>query len=143
MNKLSHILLQHNTGTKSEQGFSLIESLVAVAVFGVVAVTFLIGLSVSSKALMVSQERVTAESLSKSQMEYIKNCAYDKTNNPPVYDIAPGLTVPEEYSISLAAERLDPQGDGLDDDDGLQKITITVNRNADALLTTVGYKFNR
>ena len=123
---------------------TLVETLTALAILGIVAVVFLTGLSVSSSAVMVSQKRVAAESLAKSQSEYIKNSTYDDTNNPPVYTLDPNLTTPDGYSIPPpTAERLDPDGDGLGDDDGLQKITVTVNRNADLLLTLVDYKVNR
>jgi len=57
---------------KSDKGFSLIEVLVSLALLGMIAVAFIYGLSTSLKSVMVSEERVTGESLAKSQVEHIK-----------------------------------------------------------------------
>lgn len=122
---------------------TLIETLVAVAILGAVGVVFLTGLTVSSKAVMVSQERVAVESLAKSQMEYVKSCTYDDATQPdPKYDVDPNLPL-GSYSISVSAERLDPGDGGGGDDYGLQKITVTVDRNGDPAFTLVGYKVDR
>jgi len=97
----------------NSRGLTLVETLVALAILGIVAGIFMMGLSVSSKSIMVSEKRVTAESLAKSEVEYIKNLAYDDTNNPPVYTVDPDLTLPTGYNISVSAERLDPEEDGV------------------------------
>ncbi len=124
------------------KGLTLIEVLVALAILGIVAGIFLTGLSVSSKSVMVSEKRITAESLAKSQVEYIKNLDYDDINNPPVYAIDPDLNIPAGYDISVTAERLDPENDGLGDDDGLQKVTITVSRDDNTVFVLTDYKTN-
>ena len=120
---------------------TLVETLVALAIFGLVAGVFLAGLYISSKSVMVSQERVAAESLAKSQMEYIKSQDYDDANDPPIYDVDTSLPL-EGYTISVAAERIDlnPDEPG---DDGLQKITVTVNHDGDEILTLEDYKVDR
>ena len=128
---------------RDERGMTLVETLIAVAILGAVGVVFLSGLTVSSKAVMVSQERVAAESLAKSQMEYVKSCTYDDVNSPPVYGVDPNLPIPDGYGISVSAERLDPQEDGLSNDDGLQEITVTVDRDGGTAFTVVAYKLDR
>jgi hypothetical protein len=40
----------------------------------------------------------------------------------------------------VAAQRLDPKGDGVDNDDGIQRITVTVTHNGELAFTLVGYK---
>ena len=127
---------------RDERGMTLIETLVAVAILGAVGVVFLSGLAASSKAVMVSQERVAAESLAKSQMEYVKSSTYDDVNNPPVYGVDPNLPIPDGYSISVSAERKDPAEDG-PGDDGLQEITVTVDREGDTAFTLTAYKVDR
>ena len=71
---------------QEECGFTLLETLVAMTIFGLVAVIFLMGLSISSKAVMVSQNRVTAESIAKSQMEDTKAQKYvvDASSYPEI-----------------------------------------------------------
>lgn len=122
---------------------TLIEALVALAIFGATAVVFLMGLTTSSKAVMISQERVAAESLAKSQMEYIKSQDYDEINDPPQYANLADEDIPDGYDVTSAASRLDPENDGTGDDDGLQEITVSVNHNGDTAHTVVDYKVNR
>lgn len=128
--------------TKNSQGgMTLLETLVALAIMGAVAVTFLTGLAMSSKAAMISQERVAAESLAQSQTEYVKMLPYDDGNNPPVYEIDPSLTIPAGYTLQVSAERVDIDPDTTGDD-GLQKITVVVTRDDDTLFTVISYKRN-
>lgn len=124
----------------SERGFTLIEILVALGIIAAVAVVFLVGMTTSSKAVMVSQERVAVDSLAKSQMERIKSLTYDDTNDPPDYQSAKLSGIPGGYDIDIDAVRLDPDEDGLADDDGLQQITITVTHDGEAAFTLAGYK---
>ena len=121
---------------QEESGFTLLETLVAMTIFGLVAVVFLMGLSISSKAVMVSQNRVTAESIAKNQMEDTKAQAY-------VVDASayPEITLSQDmidqgYYISVEAEPLNSP------DDGLQKITVDVSRNSEVLFTLIGYKLS-
>ena len=60
----------------SSRGFSLIEVAIAIALIGVVAVAVMGALSYASQVLIITDRRATAESLAKSQMEYIKNQEY-------------------------------------------------------------------
>lgn len=119
---------------------TLIEVLVALGIVGAVAVTFLLGMSTSSKAVMVSQERVTADNLAKSQMENITKWEYDDENDPPYYEDAKLDNIPTGYDISITAERMDPKEDGYDEDDGMQRITIHITHGEETALTMVGYK---
>jgi prepilin-type N-terminal cleavage/methylation domain-containing protein len=125
----------------SEHGMTLIEVLVALAILGAVAAVFLFGLMTSSKAVMISQNRVVAESLGKSQIEYTKSQDYDNVHNPPQY-VKVG-NIPAGYDIIITATRLDPNGDGTGNDDGLQEIAVTVNRNGETAYTVVNYMVNR
>ena len=126
---------------RSEKGFSLIETLVAVAIVAIVAVSFLSGLATSARATIVVDEQTTASSLARSQMEDIKSQTYDGTNNPPVYSLISG--VPSSYTVNIDADRLDPEGDGLGDDDGIQKVVVTVERGGRTILTLEDYKVDR
>jgi prepilin-type N-terminal cleavage/methylation domain-containing protein len=123
-----------------ESGMTLIEILIALGILAAVAVVFLVGMETSSKAVMVSQNRVTVESLAKSEMEYIKSQTYDDKNDPPKYGIDPNLDIPQGYNVSYTAERLDPKGDGTNTDDGIQKITVTVTHVGEPSITVESYK---
>jgi type II secretory pathway pseudopilin PulG len=133
------------TGFRSAQnsqlGFTLIEAVIALGILAAVAVIFLVGMQTSSRAVMVSQEHVSADSLAKSEMEYVKSLPYDDTSVPLIYAVDPTITIPQGYNISVTAVRLDRGYPTVDD--GIQQITVTVTRDGVAVLTVSGYKVNR
>lgn len=116
---------------KSEKGFTLIEVLVALGLLGIIAVVFLTGISISSRAVLIADERTTAESLARSQMEYVKEQPYDDVN--PYLILS---DVPANYSIAVTVLPLA---------DGLQKITVAVSHpgEPEPILTLEGYKVDR
>jgi hypothetical protein len=128
---------------ESRGGQNLMEVLIAVAILGVVAVAFLSALGTTSTAIIVADERTTAESLTRSELEYIKNSPYDATNNPPQYSMDPDLDIPDGYDVVLGCARLDPEDDGYGDDDGIQRITVEVYHQGNLTLSTADYKTNR
>jgi prepilin-type N-terminal cleavage/methylation domain-containing protein len=135
---------------KSERGFSLVEVIIAIALLGIVAVAFLGGLSTASNAIFHADERATAESLARTEMEYLRNqdyIDYSVTGHAEYQSITP----PSGYNIVVSVERLDmdpPPGDP-DDDDGIQKITVFVYHPYDAanpddyVVRLEGYKSRR
>ena len=143
------IFKRYRPAHKGEGGLTLVEVLIALGILAAVAVVFLIGMTTSSKAIMVSQESVAAESLAKSEMEYVKSVAYQDApwsyeipSSPPSW--SPAHSMPDgyaQYAIQVSAEQMEvnpenPPGE----DDGIQKITVTVLRNGEAVFTLVGYK---
>ena len=126
---------------KHQSGFSLIEVLLSLGLIGVFAVSVPSALSGASKATMTMDERTTAETLARSQMDYIQNQPYDSVNATPQYNAI--SNIPTSYSIVTPfATRLDPRGDGTSQDDGLQQITVTVRRNGEDVYTLVDFKVN-
>jgi prepilin-type N-terminal cleavage/methylation domain-containing protein len=127
---------------KQEKGFSLIEVMLAIALMGVVAIAFLGALATGSKAIFIADERATAESLARTEMEYVRSQEYSAA--PWAYELPSGTppadpptwwdpgnphALPEGYdgyTVNVSTERLDPKGDGFDSDDGLQKIIVVV-----------------
>jgi prepilin-type N-terminal cleavage/methylation domain-containing protein len=140
---MDYICKRVRSANNKESGFSLVEILVALGILAAVAVVFLLGMATSSKAVMVSQEAVAVDSLGKSQMEYVKNLPYDSINNPPVYGIDPSISIPQGYNILCSAVRLDPENDGLADDDSIQQITVTITNNGETSFILRDYKVNR
>jgi type II secretory pathway pseudopilin PulG len=61
------------------RGFILIEVLIALALVGLIAIAVLSALSTASLALITADKRATAESLARSQMEYVKNQGYNSS----------------------------------------------------------------
>ena len=115
---------------KGNRGSAFIETIVALAVLGIVAIFFLGSIGTATKATIVNDEQATAESLARSEIEYIKSCAYQSS-----YQLDPALDIPGGWSM------LDPNIEVLDV--GLQKVTITVQRNGEEKLSVLMYKIDR
>ena len=62
---------------RSQRGFTLIEVILAIALLGIIAVAFLSAMGTGSLSLFIADERATAESLARSQLEYVKNQDYE------------------------------------------------------------------
>jgi len=123
------------------RGFTLIEVLIAIALVGMIAIAFLSALATASTVLILADERATAESLARSQLEYVKNSDYDDINNPPQYSKIDPAFIPDGYDIDIEAVRLDPDPDNPpSEDDGIQKIKVTVSRDDKEVITVEGYK---
>lgn len=135
------------------------EVIVALGLLGVIIVAFLGAMASASRAMFVADERATAESLARSEMEFVKNQDYDAEWNytvdtsdlnssdqpswwDPSNDIPPLLSGDYTgYSITIDASE-----SGLEDE--LQKITIIVYHNGEPIVTSgdytlEGYKVKR
>ena len=125
----------------SEKGFAVIETLIATAVIGLISVGVLMSLSTSAKSTVVSESQTTAESLARAQIEYILQQPYDTDNYTPEYSLL--TSIPSGYSINAVATNLDPRGNGTDNNDGLQKITVSVQLKGEVLVRLEDYKVYR
>jgi len=134
------------SGKVRQQGFSLIEVLVALGILAAIAVIFLMGMSTSSQAAMVSQRSTTADSLAKSQMDSIKEQDYIKVADYNISDpdrryqlinIAPDLAA-QGYAINIPVPQNVTGGN-----ENIQLVTVNITRNGDNIFTLTGYKVNR
>ena len=136
---------------KGQKGLTLLEVVMAVALFGIIAAGLFMALNVSHKTTALTNRLTIAESLSRSALEVIKQCEYDATNNPPLYQdpvdhsiiCSANITIPDGYDVVVTAERLDPEEDGTGNDDGIQKVTVEVKFEGDLVVSTDAYKVNR
>lgn len=122
------------------RGFSLIEVSIAIALIGIVVVGILSALSYASMVLIIADRRATAESLAKSQIEYIKNQPYIDYSDPEHNDYNRITTLDgEEYGIELDVDTVLT---------GLQKVTVIIsydivrpgNKVVEEQYTVAGYK---
>jgi prepilin-type N-terminal cleavage/methylation domain-containing protein len=114
---------------KSEKGFSLIETLIALVLFGMISVSVSMGLSMAARSNMICDEHTTAESLARSQIEYVQDQSY---GDPASYQM---ITVPDNYSIVTPFVT--------SWETGIQKITVSVLHGSKTVLTLEDYKVDR
>ena len=132
------------------------EVIIAIALLAIVAVAILSGLSTGSRAIFVADERATAESLARTEMEYVRNQDYsspEEQDNKWDYELPSGTTVngypswwdpgnphtlPAGYSgytVDVSAEPLPLHGTDI------QKITVTVmHHDKPDVVTLEGYR---
>lgn len=122
---------------RKELGITFMETVIALAILGVVSVTFINGLTSASKSVFLADEKTTAESLAQSQIEWVKDASY--SYNATAYSSAPipGGKDYLNYSAIITAEALH------NPDDGIQKVTVTIMHNSKALVHLEGYKADR
>jgi type II secretory pathway pseudopilin PulG len=126
-----------------EQGFSLVEELVALGIV-VVALAIVLGATgTASFGLRETDEHVYAENLARSQLERIKDAAYSANPTTVPY---PNVSPPAGYGLTVTVEYWTaPSGPFTSTvrNDGLQRITVDVNHNGQAVLSASDYKVNR
>jgi hypothetical protein len=118
---------------KSEKGISLVETIVAVAILGIIAAAFLSALANTSSARATNDERTSAKILAESILENIKTENYSASYTPPqsLFDDFPGYTVP--IPINATNER----------NGNIQKIIITISHHNHEVLSLESYKVDR
>jgi type II secretory pathway pseudopilin PulG len=117
---------------QGQTGLGLVETLVAVAILGTSVVAFVAALSAGSIAVGEQDEEVVAQGLAQTQLEYTKSYPYD-----PEATTYPTVDTPEGYVIAVGVAPIP------DTDADIQKITVTISRESENLITVENYKVNR
>jgi len=154
---------------RKQKGFTLIEVIIAMALLGVIAIAFLGALATASNAIILADERTNAESLARSQMEYVKNQDYSENvwyyevsdTSRTVLDGAPSWWDDGNppllssdyagYSVKVKAEDFDADEDGVlevglsgNEDEYIRKITvIAAHATKPEVIILEDYKVNR
>ena len=124
---------------------TLIETLAATAILGMIAVGLFGGLSVAIKSDCTITRISSSEALARSQLEHIKKSSYIDYSEPEhgVYEL---ITAPADYLIEVNCSPISPST-GLplnpEEDDGIQLITVEVSHKGEQVSTLKGYKVER
>lgn len=140
----------------NSEGMTLIEVIIALAILGLVAVTFLVGVSTALKATSLADELATAQSLTQSQMESVKSQEYETAPSGGVatYDKISLSSYPDYYIKSTDRDsNIVDEMTGIpwdsennqasSEDGGIQKITAIIYHDTKMVLTLEDYKVDR
>jgi len=123
---------KQENGRRGEAGVGLVETLIAVGILGLALTVLLAAVSTGSLAVSRTEERVAAENVARSQLEYTKSQAYI----PLPASYATVTPSPGGYAVAVDAASIDLNI-------GIEKITVTVSRNGKTLLVVEDYKVDR
>ena len=121
---------------RKQSGFTLVEVIIALGLLGIIGIAFLGTLANASSAIILSDGRTTAESLARSEMEYIKSQEYIDYSVAG-HDVYDSLEAPADYIMTTSIAPFDPDSPGPDksypevegvyeQDEGIQLITVNV-----------------
>ena len=127
----------------SERGATIVEELVTVAIiaFGIVILVAMIYTGVVGVRQV--DDKVIAETLVRSQLELIKDAAYQAN---PISSPYPAVSTVPGYSVVVGIEYWNAGSStfvSTQRNDGLQQITVTVSSGGDTLIQTSAFKVNR
>ncbi len=128
---------------QDEAGFSLVEELVTVAVIGLALVLLVGMLTTGAIGVTTAGSEVQAETLATSQLELVKNAPFSPDPTAVPY---PSLSPPPRFGIGLDVSYWDSASGtfiSTVQNEGLQKITVTITHDGDTVLMMEDYKVER
>lgn len=126
-----------------EKGTTLVEELVTVAIIGIGIVILVAMITTGVIGVRQVADKVLAESLARSQLEIIKDAAYQAD---PVSVPYPAVAPIPNYSVAVGIEYWNASTSTFVSavrNDGLQKITVTVSSAGTPLVQNAEYKVDR
>jgi Tfp pilus assembly protein PilV len=117
---------------RGEQGVTLVESLVAIAILGGGVLTMILTMSGGVLAIQENDQQAIAQGLARTQLEYTKSYPFER--HATTY---PAISTPDGYSSAVSVAEV-PGGDS-----EIQKITANIMRDGAVILIAEDYKVNR
>jgi type II secretory pathway pseudopilin PulG len=112
---------------RCEKGISLLETILALAIMGIISASFLGATATTSTARLTADERASGKILAESLMEGIKKDLYTASYN---------ITIPSEFAGYTANVTVV-------ENNNIQDITISIHHRNREVLTLESYKVNR
>lgn len=122
-----------------QEGFTLIEVVIAVAILGAISAAFLTALETNYRATRTLDEQVVATNLATAYFEDIIGSSLFTDDYSAITD---NITTPAHYSVDYTIDFSDDGYDWVPTYSGqtLQKITVFVSHQGKPVLSTCTYK---
>lgn len=122
----------HVDGARSQRGFLMIETMLAVAIVGTAMLAVVSAFSTASRTSSFVEDTTTAEWLATSQIEVIRTTAFVLT--PGTY---PAVSAPAGFAVANTTSAI------TGGDQNIQTVTVTVTKAGEVVYTTSTVKVNR
>jgi prepilin-type N-terminal cleavage/methylation domain-containing protein len=120
--------------TQSQRGVTLIELLVASAIFGAIGIIFINALGTGQTEAYRVERMSEAESVARSQIELIKSLPYNDENSYPLV-----TDTEDRYAAEIEVIDVSP----VEYPNTIQKIIVTVSLNGNPLFSLETLKVKR
>ena len=114
-------------------GALMVETIMAVTVMSMVAISALVGLSANQRARSIIEDQAIAETTVRNQMEYMLDLAYRPVGNP-----YPATSTPSGYTVTTSAKAVT----NFETDTEIQKITVAVSKGDRHILVVDTFRAN-
>jgi prepilin-type N-terminal cleavage/methylation domain-containing protein len=106
-------MLLADTPGRGEHGFSLIESVIAVAVLGIIVSAMVGGMATAIATSALNRQKASANAVMVSAAEVVKHLPYQDCQNPDYQnrDYSTAIPRPSGWSISIVVQYWDPSSD--------------------------------
>jgi type II secretory pathway pseudopilin PulG len=115
-----------------EAGIGLAETLVALGILGVTAVTFMTALSAGTISVSNAEQQTTGQELARTQIETIKAAAYDASGKSYTT-----IAAPDGYHLNIDTSSR------IYDSDSIQRIIVEVTYHDQQVIKLESFKVNR
>ena len=118
----------------NSRGISLIEMIIALAIFSSAGTAVLLGVSAAHNSSTVVEASAVAENLARNQMEYVFTQPYQAVGTPypsVADDSSLNITVPSGFGVS-AVPQIYVTPDAFSG--SIQKVVVTVTRDGQSIL---------
>ena len=122
----------HVDGARSQRGFLMIETMLAVAIVGTAMLAVVSAFSTASRVSSFVEDTATAEWLAISQIEVIRTAAFVLT--PGTY---PAVSAPAGFAVANTTSAI------TGGDENIQTVTVTVTKAGEVVYTTSTVKVSR
>ena len=132
-------------GFEGQRGFTLLETLIAVFLLGLIGTGVLTALNTNSRAVRVLDEQVVAANLATVYFEAIRAATYDNVSPNEYSSVGDNITKPSDYTVTIDVDYSDNGTAWVDTytDQTLQRILVSVSLQGKPIIPVCTWRAQR